>query len=129
MLAGCRQRQKQRREFLSDVIHELRTPITVIQGNLEGILDGLLPGRRDSSKLVLDETQLLARLVEDLRTWALAESGRAGTEPRALRSAGAGARYGLRLPPTGGGARYPLRSRPADGFPTAGVGPGAHAPR
>jgi signal transduction histidine kinase len=47
----------------------------VIQGNLEGLLDGIYP--RDDAHLlpVLEETRLLARLVEDLRTLTLAEAG------------------------------------------------------
>jgi signal transduction histidine kinase len=66
---------EQRRSLLADVTHELRTPLTVIQGNLEGLLDGVYP--RDDEHLVpiLEETRLLSRLIDDLRTLALAESG------------------------------------------------------
>jgi signal transduction histidine kinase len=65
----------QRRDLLADVTHELQTPVTVIQGTLEGLLDGVYP--RDDARLgaLLDETRVLARLIEDLRTLALAESG------------------------------------------------------
>ena len=66
---------QQRRNMLADVSHELRTPITVIQGNVEGILDGLYPADEARLKSILEETQILSRLVEDLRTLALAESG------------------------------------------------------
>jgi two-component system OmpR family sensor kinase len=66
---------QQRRNMLADVSHELRTPITVIQGNVEGILDGLYPADEARLKSVLEETQILSRLVDDLRTLALAESG------------------------------------------------------
>jgi two-component system OmpR family sensor kinase/two-component system sensor histidine kinase BaeS len=66
---------QQRRNMLADVSHELRTPITVIQGNVEGILDGLYPADEPRMKSILEETQLLSRLVDDLRTLALAESG------------------------------------------------------
>jgi signal transduction histidine kinase len=66
---------QQRRNMLADVSHELRTPITVIQGNVEGILDGLYPADEARLKSVLEETRILSRLVEDLRTLALAESG------------------------------------------------------
>lgn len=65
----------QRRHLLADVSHELRTPLTVIQGNLEGMLDGVYPLDRAHLEPVLDETRQLARLIEDLRTLALAESG------------------------------------------------------
>jgi signal transduction histidine kinase len=66
---------QQRRNMLADVSHELRTPITVIQGNVEGILDGLYPADEARLKSILEETQVLSRLVDDLRTLALAESG------------------------------------------------------
>ena len=66
---------QQRRNMLADISHELRTPITVIQGNVEGILDGLYPADEARLKSIIEETQILSRLVDDLRTLALAESG------------------------------------------------------
>jgi len=66
---------EQRRNMLADVSHELRTPITVIQGNVEGILDGLYPADEARLKSIIEETQILSRLVDDLRTLSLAESG------------------------------------------------------
>ena len=65
----------QRRAMLADVTHELRTPLTVIQGNVEGMLDGVYPADENQLKIILEETQVLSRLVDDLRTLALAESG------------------------------------------------------
>jgi len=64
-----------RRDLMADVAHELRTPLTVIQGKLEGLIDGVYP--RDAAQLqqLLEETHVLSRLVEDLRTVALSESG------------------------------------------------------
>jgi signal transduction histidine kinase len=66
---------RQRRTMLADVSHELRTPITVIQGNVEGILDGMYPADEARLHSILEETQILSQLVDDLRTMALAESG------------------------------------------------------
>jgi len=66
---------QQRRDMLADISHELRTPITVIQGNVEGILDGLYPADEARLTSIIEETQILSRLVDDLRTLALAESG------------------------------------------------------
>ena len=56
---------------MADVAHELRTPLSVMQGRLEGLLDGVYP--RDDRQLaqLLEETQVLSRLIEDLRTLAL----------------------------------------------------------
>jgi two-component system sensor histidine kinase BaeS len=57
------------------VTHELRTPLTVVQGNLEGMLDGIYQPDETNLRSLLEETNVLSRLVEDLRTLALAESG------------------------------------------------------
>jgi len=64
-----------RRDLMADVAHELRTPLTVMQGRLEGLLDGVYP--RDDRQLgeLLEETRVLSRLIEDLRTLSLSESG------------------------------------------------------
>ncbi len=64
-----------RRNLLADVTHEMRNPLTIIQGNLEGLVDGVYP--RDDAHLepILEETRVLSRLIDDLRTLALAESG------------------------------------------------------
>jgi two-component system sensor histidine kinase BaeS len=66
---------EQRRIFMADVTHELRTPLAVIQGNIEGMIDGVYPSDEEHLKAVLEETQLMDRLVDDLRTLSLAESG------------------------------------------------------
>ena len=75
MAARLQENDARRRGLLADVTHELRTPLTVIQGNLEGMLDGVYPADEAQLKSLLDETHLLSRLVDDLRTLALAESG------------------------------------------------------
>ena len=66
---------QQRRNLTADVAHELRTPLHIIRGNLEGILDGVYEPTGAHVSATLDETQTLARLVEDLRTLSLAEAG------------------------------------------------------
>jgi len=64
-----------RRALLADVTHELRTPLTVIQGSLEGFLDGVYPADPAHLAPILEETHVLSRLIDDLRTLSLAESG------------------------------------------------------
>jgi two-component system sensor histidine kinase BaeS len=64
-----------RRRLLADVSHELRTPLTVMQGTLEGILDGVYPADEAHLAPVLEETRVLARLIDDLRTLSLSEVG------------------------------------------------------
>ncbi len=67
--------QELRRNLMADVAHELRTPLSIIQGNLEAILDGVLPTSPEEIASLRDETVLLARLVSDLRLLSLAEAG------------------------------------------------------
>ena len=75
MAARLEAQESQRRDLMADIAHELRTPLTIVQGRLEGLLDGVYP--RDDGHLneLLEETRLLSRLVDDLRTLANAESG------------------------------------------------------
>ena len=67
--------EQQRRNLTADVAHELRTPLHIIQGNLEGLLDGVYQPTPEHINATLEETRLLARLVEDLQTLSLAEAG------------------------------------------------------
>jgi signal transduction histidine kinase len=64
-----------RRNLLADVAHELRTPLSVIRGHAEGILDGLYPADRAHLEPLLEETAVMARLLEDLQTLSTAEAG------------------------------------------------------
>jgi signal transduction histidine kinase len=64
-----------RRQLMADIAHELRTPLSVIQGRLEGLLDGVYPRDDERLRLVLEETRVLGRLIEDVRTLAHSESG------------------------------------------------------
>lgn len=66
---------QRRRRLTADVAHELRTPLQIIQGNLEGVIDGVYQPSDAHVQATLDETRLLARLIDDLRTLSLAEAG------------------------------------------------------
>jgi two-component system sensor histidine kinase BaeS len=65
----------ERRALLADVTHELRTPITVVQGGLEAMLDGVHPYDEDHVAPLLAETAVMGRLLDDLRTLSLADAG------------------------------------------------------
>jgi two-component system sensor histidine kinase BaeS len=75
MIEELERADQQRRNLTADVAHELRTPLHIIQGNLEGILDGVYEPTSEHINTTLDETRTLARLVDDLRTLSLAEAG------------------------------------------------------
>ena len=65
----------QRRSLLADISHELRTPLAVLRGNLEAIADGVHPADETHLFGLIDETHVMERLVEDLRTISLADAG------------------------------------------------------
>lgn len=75
MSARLKSIDEQRRSFLADVTHELRTPLSVIRGQAEGIADRVYPGDAAHIAPILDATLTLERLVEDLRTLALTDAG------------------------------------------------------
>ena len=67
--------EARRRELLADIAHELRTPLSVIRGNVEGMLDGLYAIEPDRLRPLIEETTVMARLLDDLRTLSTAEAG------------------------------------------------------
>jgi signal transduction histidine kinase len=67
--------EARRRQLLADVAHELRTPLSVIQANLEALIDGLYPLDEEHLRQVLDETRVMTRLLNDLQTLSTAEAG------------------------------------------------------
>ena len=75
-MAASLQRQEQlRRNLMADIAHELRTPISVIQGQVEALQDGVFPLTAEALEPLHNNSLLLSRLVEDLRTLAHAEAG------------------------------------------------------
>ncbi len=75
MAASLEKAEELRRNLVADVAHELRTPLSVLQGNLSGLLDGVFPLEMAEVARLYDETRLLSRLVDDLRELAQAEAG------------------------------------------------------
>ena len=80
--------EERRRELLADVAHELRTPLQAIRGSVEGMIDGLYPADPEHLRPVIERTDVMARLLDDLRTLSMAEAGvlelhRETVDPRA----------------------------------------------
>jgi two-component system, OmpR family, sensor histidine kinase BaeS len=87
--------EARRRQLLADVAHELRTPLSVIQANMEALIDGLYPTDEAHLRRVLEETEVMSRLLDDLQTLSTAEAGaltlhREPTDPRRLIDAATG---------------------------------------
>ncbi len=68
MAASLEKSEYQRQEFVANVSHELKTPMTTISGYIDGILDGTIPDHRRNHYLhiVSDETKRLSRLVRSM---------------------------------------------------------------
>lgn len=64
-----------RRTMVSDIAHELRTPLSNIQGYMEGLRDQVIPPTTEIFDSLHQEAALLTRLVNDLQTLALADAG------------------------------------------------------
>jgi two-component system sensor histidine kinase BaeS len=75
MASSIERNEQQRRVMVSDVAHELRTPLSNIRGYLEAGEDGVVPLDRTLIRSLLEETALLERLVSDLQELALADAG------------------------------------------------------
>jgi signal transduction histidine kinase len=75
MAESLQQAEQSRRDMTADIAHELRTPLAVQRAHLEAIQDGIYPLNRETLEPILEQNHTLARLVEDLRTLALADSG------------------------------------------------------
>ena len=68
MASSLQKSEYQRQEFVANVSHELKTPMTTISGYIDGILDGTIPPSRHSYylQIVSDETKRLSRLVRSM---------------------------------------------------------------
>lgn len=84
MAESLQRTEAERRASAAGLAHELRTPLTVLQARLEAARDHLLVVTDREVAVLLDQTRLLARLVDDLRTVSLADAGRLTLHPREL---------------------------------------------
>lgn len=83
------QNQQQRRQMTADIAHDLRTPLTVLRGYMEGLQNGRLQGSEKLYDIMFGEVLHLQHLVEELRTLSLADAGELSlnlrsVEPKAL---------------------------------------------
>lgn len=74
MAAELKRSQTAQRNMLADITHELRHPVHLFQGNLQGIIDGVFPLEMEEILFLSEETRRLSQLVNDLHELALAEA-------------------------------------------------------
>lgn len=75
LLEELARKEAQEKQLLTDIAHDLRTPLTVLQADLEALEDGLLPCTPEHLRRLQGEVRLLSHLVEDIRLLSLAEAG------------------------------------------------------
>ena len=80
MAASLQKAQESRQAMTADIAHELRTPLAVQLAHLEALQDGIYPLTPENLQPILEQNRLLNRLVEDLRTLALADAGQLALE-------------------------------------------------
>ncbi len=84
MAATLEHSEAQRRAFVSDIAHELRTPVTTIDGYLEALADGVVPPDSKTWQMLRDQTTRIRRLIDDLATLARADEGRIDLQPKPI---------------------------------------------
>lgn len=80
MAESLHKAEEMRKALTADIAHELRNPLAVQRANLEAMLDGVYPLTIENIQPILEQNELLTRLVEDLRTLALADAGQLSLE-------------------------------------------------
>jgi len=123
MASALQTQETVRRNLMADIAHELRTPLTAIQGTVEALQDGVFPLTPGSLEPIHEETLLLGRLVEDLRTLAQAEAGRLSLNVDSVDAAELVERLVTGLQPTAQQSGVDLRWRVTSPCPTLRADP------
>lgn len=75
MAEAIEKNEKDRRSMIADISHELRTPITILQGEIESILDGVKEPDEEALQSLLEEINSLNYLVNDVYDLAVSDAG------------------------------------------------------
>jgi two-component system, OmpR family, sensor histidine kinase BaeS len=76
MASSLERFENERKSMIADIAHELRTPLTIIQGQIDAMHYGVVAMDHEQLAKLSVQTQLLGRLIKDLRTLSLAEARR-----------------------------------------------------
>lgn len=67
--------QELRKQFFADAAHELKTPVAVLKGNIEGVLDGVIAPDNTMMTSMLEEVDHLTNMINDIKYLSMADSG------------------------------------------------------
>lgn len=81
MAVALRDSELRRQEFIADVSHELHTPLSTLQGYMEGLIDGVVEPEEETWGLLYAESERMRRLVDDLRQLSRVEAGQLEFHP------------------------------------------------
>jgi len=70
-----KENQQSRRQWIADISHELRTPVAILQGELDAILDGVRKVNRSAITSLQQEAQRLGNLINDLHELSMSDLG------------------------------------------------------
>lgn len=84
MSKSLQEAEVRRMSMTADIAHELRNPLAIQRAHLEALQDGVYPLNKDNLQLIAEQNQQLTRLVEDLRTLALADAGELALNQRPI---------------------------------------------
>lgn len=108
----------QRRRLFAGIAHELRTPLSVIQGTLEGILDRVVDATPERIAALHSQAVLLKRLITDLRDLSLAQAGQLQLNRRTIDISGVVRETLEALAPLADERTVELRLEPSRSLPT-----------
>ena len=84
MASALQSYERERSDMIASIAHDLRTPLSAMQIRLELLKEDVVPYSKAETDLLLGQTQLLGRLVNDLRTLSLADAGKLSLELQRL---------------------------------------------
>ncbi|GGR83697.1 two-component sensor histidine kinase [Streptomyces humidus] len=117
MSSRRRQLEQLRRALVSDVAHELRTPLSNVRGWLEAVEDGVVPADKSLISSLLEEALLLQHIIDDLRDLAAADAGALRVHPEDVDAAALVAQVARAHQGSAGAAGVELRVRSGEERP------------
>ncbi|MFC8427446.1 sensor histidine kinase [Streptomyces sp. NPDC057253] len=117
MSSRRREGEQLRRALVSDVAHELRTPLGNVRGWLEAVEDGVVAADKSLISSLLEEALLLQHIIDDLRDLAAADAGALRLHPEDVDAAALLAQVARAHQGNAGAAGVELRVRPAQERP------------